>query len=293
MTYDQLMQHAKEIREKAVEVGSQEEPRELAEKRYQHIEPLFEPFSRLPDPAKYDPLIFALKAAMAELNNQSVTHTDLSKDVALQGTDLARMITTGGYLDAWTGDAAIVFKANFIDRFTTISGNQFTAMSVMKGVLEAQQAMWRAARVDIDNIAHVARDALNNSGGYCPANWKYGATVLSAITTVIGVGITAVTGGVASIAAVGAAATMSNAMNDAAQLPMNSASAIIGAMTHAIEELFTRIHDAQLQKIVPASRTWVDELHKNRDLMVSARPNLADMNDRELIGRGGMGKPNR
>ncbi|WP_069166077.1 hypothetical protein [Nocardia altamirensis] len=293
MGFEKLMQDAKYIREKAIEVGTQEEPRELAEQRYQHIEPLFEPFSRMPDPAGYDPLIHTLSSAMAELSTKAIAHTDPNQNVAMNGTDLARMVTAGGYLDIWTGDAAIAFKANFIDRFATISGNQFAALSVMKGVLEAHRAMWRAAREDIAKIAETAIAALNNSGGYCPANWKYGLTVSSALTTLIGVGITAVTGGVWVVAAIGAAATMGNAMNDS--IPPgsgHSARAIIDAMVEAINRLLTRIHEAEQQKIVPLVRGWIDAMHKSQDLMVSARPNLAGMNDRDLLGRSGLGKPN-
>lgn len=169
MTFDQLMQHAKDITDKAVELKWKElsgkgatasagnPDREAIRRSFAFIGSMFEPFSRLPDPARYDPLIADLNAAMGKLNTGSVDNTDLSKDVTLANPHLDKMITDGGYLQGWTGDAAMAFKANFIDPFKTISGNQFTVLSTLKGVLQAHREMWVKARDDIDKIAENTR----------------------------------------------------------------------------------------------------------------------------------------
>src|SRR5947207_13813944 len=95
MTFDQLMQHAKDITTKAVELkwkelcgkgataGAGNPDREPIRQSYAFIVSMFEPFSRMPDPARYDPLIADLNAAMARVNTGSVDNTDLSKDVTL------------------------------------------------------------------------------------------------------------------------------------------------------------------------------------------------------------------
>src|SRR5207248_10229167 len=129
------------------------------------------------------------------VNTGSVDNTDLSKDVTLANPHLDKMTTDGGYLQGWTGDAAMAFKANFVDTFKTISGNQFTVLSTLKGVLQAHREMWVRARDDIDKIADNTKNALDNAGGCGKNQWSFGFSVLSAVVAVGGVLVTAATAG--------------------------------------------------------------------------------------------------
>ncbi|MFI6044252.1 hypothetical protein ACIA8C_21660 [Nocardia sp. NPDC051321] len=131
MSFDQLMQHAHDIVEKAAALEAKEahehgsgkasgEFPALQQPSLDFVVPMFEPFSSMPDPAHYDPLIADLSAAMGRLNSGSAPRTKLTDDVIWSNPDLDKMTTDGGYLSGWTGDSAMAFKANFIDTFKTL-----------------------------------------------------------------------------------------------------------------------------------------------------------------------------
>ncbi|SFP27026.1 hypothetical protein [Amycolatopsis rubida] len=305
MTFDQLMQHAKDIKEKAVELAIREHDQKYAtqsgvvgdpesfRKHYAFIEALFEPFSGMPDPAGYDPLIADLNAAMAKLNTSPSHATQLTSDVGLANPLLDKMTTDGGYLQEWTGEAAMEFKARFIDTFITISGNQFTMLSTLKGALQAHQEMWRKARDDIDKIAESTKNALDNAGGCGKNQWSFGFSVLSAVVAVGGVAVTVATGGTGlavTLPAIGAAASTGSAGVAAITASGDSAETIVNSMKQAVDDLARHIHEVETQQIASKVQALTDAVHGNKDKLVSARPSLAGMSDRELASDHGMGK---
>ncbi|QWF79449.1 hypothetical protein [Amycolatopsis sp. CA-230715] len=305
MNFDQLMQCAKDINDKALELAMTELSQKKSEKfpgsneynqirqRYAFIEPLFEPFSRLPDPTRYDPLIADLNAAMGNLRTESGQTTELTKDVSLANPHLDKMTTDGGYLQGWNGEAAMAFKANFIDTFKTISGNQFAALSTLKGVLQAHQEMWSTARKDITKIANDTKDALDNAGGCDKNEWSFAFSVLSAVTAVGGVVVTVATAGAGlpvTFPAIGAASSTGSAAIAGITASGDSADTIINSMRQAVDDLTKHIQEVETQHIELKIRGLIDCIHGNKDRLVSTRPNLAGMNDRDLTGDRGMGK---
>lgn len=305
MTFDQLMQHAKVIKEKAVELaikefrqkystqsGGNPDP-EAFRQHYAFIESMFEPYSRLPDPARYDPLIADLNAAMGKLNTGTGRTTELSNDVSLANPHLDKMTTDGGYLQGWTGDAAMAFKANFIDTFKTISGNQFTVLSTLKGVLQAHKEMWLKARDDIDKIAENTKNALDNAGGCGKNQWSFGFSVLSAVVAITGVAVTAATAGAGLpvvLPAIGAVASSGGAGVAGITASGDSVESIINSMKQAVDDLTRHIQEVETQQIAQKVRALTDAVNGNKDKIVAARPKLAGMNGRDLTGDGGMGK---
>ncbi|HEV7950158.1 MAG TPA: hypothetical protein VGP24_10355 [Glaciihabitans sp.] len=302
MTFDQLMQHAKDIKEKAVELavkeyaqkhatagGSNPDPEQFR-RHYAFIEAMFEPFSRLPDPVRYDPLIADLNAAMGKLNTGSVNNTELSKDVSLANPHLDKMTTDGGYLQGWTGDAVMAFKANFIDTFKTVSGNQFAMLSTLKGTLQAHKEMWLRARNDIDKIAESTKNALDNAGGCGKNQWSFGFSVLSAVVAIGGVGVAVATGGIVPLVAIGAAASVGSAGVGSITASGDSVESIINSMKQAVDDLTRHIQEVETQEIAQKVQALTDAVGGNKDKLVAARPNLAGMNDRDLTGDSGMGK---
>jgi len=305
MTFDQLMQHAKDIADKAVDLkwkelsgkgataGAGNPDRESIRQSYAFIGAMFEPFSRLPDPARYDPLIADLSAAMGSVNTGSVDNTELSRDVTLANPHLDKMTTDGGYLQGWTGDAAMAFKANFIDPFKTISGNQFTVLSTLKGVLQAHREMWIRARDDIDKIAENTKNALDNAGGCGKNQWSFGFSVLSAVVAISGVVVTVATAGASlpvTLPAIGALASVGSAGVSSLTASGDSADTIINSMKQAVDELTRHIQEVETQQIAQKVRALTEAVHGNKDKIVAARPNLAGMNDRDLTGDSGMGR---
>lgn len=310
MSYEQLAQHAKDITDKAVnrEIEEWQEenagsgphgpapgapPTDEFKKKYEFVAPLFEPFTRLPDPSKYDQLITDLRNAMGDLSNGQQTTDPINKQPIAGNPKLDKMTTAGGYLDDWTGTAAINFKANFIDPFKTISTNQFILLSTMKGALEAHQAMWRAARKDIDDIAHKTMDALDNAGGCGKNQWSFGFSVLSAVAAIAGVVVTAATGGAGAavvVGAVGAAASTGSAGVGAINASGDSAETIVDSMKQAINALERHIDEVE-QKISKAVDDMANTLQDHQSLFLSARPELAGLSGGDLTSHSGVGDP--
>ncbi|MFI6044709.1 hypothetical protein ACIA8C_23985 [Nocardia sp. NPDC051321] len=305
MTFEQLMQHAHDIKEKAADLawreysgkhataGGGNVSREPFRQACAFVEPLFEPFSKMPDPAKYDPLIADLTAAMQKVMTQSTPITKLSQDVAFAGTHLDKITTDSGYLQDWTGEAAMKFKANFLDTFKTISGNQFTALSTMKGVLQAHQEMWSKARTDIDKIAETTIHALDNAWSCGKNQWTFEFSVLSAVGTVASAIITIATGGAtAPIVAIGAAASLGSAGVAASNSGSGTtADSIITSMKQAVGDLTNHIHEVETQQMADKVQVLIGAVKGRKDLLASARPQLAGMGDRDLTGNNGMGRP--
>jgi hypothetical protein len=226
---------------------------------------------------------------MGKLNTGSVRTTELSDDVSLTNPHLDKMTTDGGYLQGWTGDAAMAFKANFVDTFKSIAGNQFTVLSILKGVLQAHRAMWLKARDDIDKIAENTKNALDNAGGCGKNQWSFDFSVLSAVGAVGGVVVAVVTGGVVPLAAIGALASVGSAGVAGLTASGDSAEKIINSMKQAIDELTRHVQEVETQQIADKVRALTEAVQGNKDKLVSARPNLAGMNDRDLVGDRGMG----
>ncbi|WP_409466581.1 hypothetical protein [Amycolatopsis sp. GA6-003] len=302
MTFDQLMQHAKDIKEKAAELAIREHDQKYAtqsgavhdpesfRRHYAFVEALFEPFSRMPDPAGYDPLIADLTAAMAKLNTSPTHNTQLTSDVGLANPCLDRITTDGGYLQDWTGEAAMEFKSRFLDPFRTIVGNQFTMLSTLKGALQAHQAMWAKARDDIDKIAENTKNALDNAGGCGKNQWTFGFSVLSAVGAIGGVVVAIATGGVVPLAAIGAAASVGSAGIANITASGDSADTIVNSMKQAVDALARHIQEVETQQIADKVRALTDAVHANKDKLVSARPKLAGMNEHDLASDIGMGR---
>ncbi|WP_020499006.1 hypothetical protein [Sciscionella marina] len=309
MSYDELMQHAKDIQKKAVEkegmdqakvnaqaTGGQGVPAPVdydkIEQKYAYIPGLFEPFSRLPDPAGFEPLIDDLQKAMGDLAT-GATSNPLAKDVNFANPKLDKMTTAGGYLQGWTGDAAMAFKENFIDPFKTIANNQFTMVSTMKGALEAHQALWKKAREDIDKIAHTTKDALDNAGGCGKNEWSFGFSVLSAVGAVGGVLLTVATGGTGAavaIPAIGALASVGSAGVAGITASGDSAEEITKSMKEAVDKLTQHIKDVESKEIAEKVQGILSAANGAKDQLVAKRPKLAGMDDGQLTGDGGMGR---
>lgn len=301
MTFDQLMQHAKDIKDKAVELAIKEHDQKYAtqsgvvrdpgpfNQHYSFIESMFEPFSRMPDPSAYDPLIADLNAAMAKVNPGSVHTTELSSEVSLGNPVLDKMTTAGSYLQGWTGEAAMAFKAGFIDTFKTVAGNQFTVLSTLKGVLQAHQAMWAKARDGVDKIAENTKNALDNAGGCGKNQWTFDFSVLSAVGAVGGVFVAIATGGVVPLAAIGAVASAGSAGVAGLTASGDSVETIINSMKQAIDELHRHIEEVETREIADKVRALAGAVRANKDKLVSARPKLAGMNEHDLASDSGMG----
>lgn len=299
------MAHASEIKFLAIKRALDEhetEPeyaRQGVDGYYQQvIEPLFKPFSRVPDPAGYQPMIDDLSAAMHDLSGGHIDQDPIDKNPYLANPTLEKIHTASDYLQDWSGQAAMQFKQKFLDPFPAISANQFILTAILKAALEAHQAMWSKTRDDIDKIAHATMDAFDNK--CCDKNtWNVTFTVLSSIGATAAAILTVATEGAAAplaLQVIGAAAQVGAVLPpenvpDPPKGGGETALQIINSMKTAIDQLTQAVagQEAQVAKHIAAVTTLVGS---NPSYFVSARPALASVPEGEITGSAGLGESN-
>lgn len=315
MSYDQLAQHAKEIEDAAAEAEYEQKLRaanppgvqnqhlnlpqpdraEIQSKYHNAVQPLFEPFTRIPDPSSYDAAIEDVRAAMARLSHgeQGTSMTDPSSSSQMSANPRLHWIDQAeDTLQEWNGAAADNFKTKFLGRFGAVATNQFLILGILKGGLEADRSVWNHAQIDIDKIARQTKDALDNLHS-CGKNEM--TFLLSVATAVAAIGAMPFTGGVSVVvAAVGAAAAVGGAAQDATKLTGagGTAEQVVQSMKTAIDKLTNEIR-AEQDRIAKAADHYAGEVQQHKDgeksPFVTPRPKLAGMEGDKLTSRMGMG----
>jgi hypothetical protein len=306
MSFEQLMEHASEIRflatKRAIENG-EEEPeyaRHGVDGYYEQlVEPLFKPFSQVPDPARYQPLINDLDTAMRDISNGHTTTDPIDHVPYLANPTLAKITTASGYMAEWTGEAARTFKAKFIDPFPSITTNQFILTAILKAALEAHKTMWEETRKNIDQIAEHTIDRLDN--GCCDNDsWNVSFTVLSSLGAVGAAILTVATDGAAlplALTAIGAAAQVGatlppDSLSDPPKAGGTSALQITNTMKAAVDQL-TKVVEKAESEISARVKDITKKVVDHPPYFVAARPTLATMPRRDLTGDQGLGEADR
>lgn len=127
MSSEQLMQQARDIETTAAEVEYRQVCRaagrgavvidyEQIQAKYQNrVQPLFEPFTRIPDPRSYNGAIDSLESAMSYLSSGYQSTDPITKRGVTSNGDLSAIESAAGELIDWQGEGATKFKINFID----------------------------------------------------------------------------------------------------------------------------------------------------------------------------------
>ncbi len=288
MSFDQLMDHANTIQQKAIwrAVNKHETDPEYARNGvdgyYADIPGLFQPFAGMPDPARYDPLIQDYHVILSKLSSGSQDQDPIDgHQTYLANKQLDKISTASDYLSDWDGRAAIEFKTRFLDPFPSLVKNQFILSSVLKAALEAHQAMWKSARHDIDQVAEATIAALDDDPCCDPSKWSFEFTVLASVAAVATIPLDVATDGMTvplTVTAVGAAAQAV-----AAKPPDsikenhtgNTAVQITNAMKAGITKIESQIHSVESQ-ISNALWTNVRTINGRHDDLAAARPALAN-----------------
>jgi hypothetical protein len=305
MSFDQLMEHASQIQYLATKhaLDNKEAEAEYARNGVdgyyaQVIPPLFKPFSQMPDPGHYQPLIDDLRTVLTGLSNgQNNNDVIDAKEFYPANPTLTKMTTASDYMEDWTGVAAMDFKQKFLDPFPAYARNQAIVTSMLKAGLEAHQTMWASARNDIDKIAHAAMDAFDNQGCSNKNTWNVGFTVISSLAAVTATFLTA--GGAAAITATIIAATAQVAATtppaDVPDAPKDAngggetALQMINTLKQAIESLTSVISKAE-DRMVTGLGAVTGQINSRHDLFVAARPALADTPPGGVTGDDGLGE---
>lgn len=310
MSFEQLQQHASEIAQKAAQLeihdkrsvptdgphGSGPPPHvdeDGIKAKFANIPSMFQPWTSIPDPANYNGMLQALSGAMLKVSCGQATQDPIDHKPYAANPNLDKITSVAGYVDGWDGDAALKFKHDFLDPFKSIAENQFIALSTLKGALEAHQAMWNAARHDIDELAHKTLHALDVAMGSDQGDLSFAFSVMSAIAAVGGVALAPVTGGASAaivFSAVGAAASVGSAGVAGAKAVGGGASAdeIVKSMKDSIDKLKQEVHDAEA-KIQKALDGIEQDVAGNAGLFVSKRPALAGMDAGDATSGKGLG----
>jgi hypothetical protein len=307
MSFEQLMEHAYEIQQLAVEkyikrwranqpglyapwelVAGEAAARARIEREVADIPALFAPFAVVPDPALFEPMVEAMDRALGKLSNsdpdQAARDPVNLGDAYDANPELAKLSATESWIAKWSGHAAREFKANFIDPFPYIVYNQFHLASVVKGALKAQHEICVGTRRDIDDIAEKVRDALRGID-------EGGDVGLSFLFTVVGAVVSIPAAALSGAAAVGLAA-VSSAASIAAEVSDSRSAApherdrveiqysspdvesIIAAMREGITKLMSIVVPQQ-DAIARAVKASLVHVQANRKHFVSPRPELA------------------
>jgi hypothetical protein len=275
------MQSAEAIRRKAIEEFAKEgeggsdtplyqQRKVQATKAFADIPQLFQPFTELPQPSSFDPMINAMRPAVEKVSTGEVADKPVERGSYAANPNLTKVPGVSDPIDDWSGDAARDFKRGFVDPFPAVLKNQFIVARVAQAALESEKEMWTRARRDIDDIARKTLAALDNMHGCGKNEWKFGFAVagaLAALAAAFVSGGAAVPLGIAEFGAVTAGAT--------ADLTGETTAVVINSMRRSIAQLTREINETE-NVIWKAADSTRDAIQRKRSWYVSKRPDLAN-----------------
>ena len=304
LSYEQLMQHAQEIRQKAIQkaiehLGGRRNSRSYMsekgpeiERAFAGIPGLFQPFADMPAPASFDPMITEMRQTLGVLSSGQELKDPIDGTIYPANIVLDKLSGSESYIENWTGRAAMAFKSGFVDPFPSIVHNQFIIAAVLKSAMEANKEMWQKTREDIDQIAHKTIEALDRMDDCGKNEWTITFTVVASVAAVAAVPVTAGGSLALAITAIGAASQVAAAVGpeDPPSNPFSGESpeSVIDQMRQAIRNL-TRHVDNVEQRIAGSLQKTHELVSANRPSFVSRRPALADATARSIRSPEEMG----
>jgi len=317
--YAELMQMAEELRRKAIAVSvelarteaegkGRDSPghgmmvqqavaraRKAAEAAFAGIPAQFQPFSQMPDPAAFAAPIDALHQAVGGLTTTQATQDPLNHEMPGTHPEFAQISTASDYLAEWDGDAARAFKQNFLDPFPFHTAAQFNIAAVLRGAVEAERAIWHAARLDVAAIAQEGIEALDRLGDCGKNEWTIGYTVVAAVAFVAGAALAPLTaGGSLALVAVGSAASVAAVVPpedpEPIQFSGETPPQVVDEVMRGLSELVNRVGQ-QEAKIASAMYTDYSIVLENWSSFVSLRPALADATPATIATDAYLGRP--
>lgn len=177
------------------------------------VDGLLAPFAGMPDASEFDDTIADLELALAKLSSGEVSEDVITKLPVSVNMELLKMGAVTGELTEWKGDAMESFRDNVQTMFPGVVKNLYNATAVLHGAVTAEQALWTAARADVEKIC---QQIISSADKFCETGGNGSASFfITVVGSVVGVVLAVPTGG-ASVAAVagvfavaGAGASMS------------------------------------------------------------------------------------
>ncbi|WP_344617331.1 hypothetical protein [Dactylosporangium salmoneum] len=200
MTYEGLMERAREVQRMAVAVaqaglGTDAARRAAVEREFADVPDAFRAIGGFPDPGRFASLAAEVDCVLRGLSTGD--GVDRPANV-----ELARIGGTAASLHLWTGSAAERFRQNFLEPWPAFVRNQYAVGVVLHRAVVAQAEIWARARDDAEQIAERALQALAACKECTRTEWTVTFTVMASVAAVVAVPLT----GGASLAASGVAA---------------------------------------------------------------------------------------
>jgi hypothetical protein len=259
---------------------AQEEPK-LQRLCYVEVPEMYRPYTQIPDPASFDPMIVSLENALKRLCSGQDTRDPISTNGGPYAANIVldEMRGSESYIENWTGSAAMAFKSNFIDPFPSVVRNQFILVSALKSALEAEQAMWKETRKNITDIAEQTLKVLDSMGGCSSNEWTMTFTVVAAVVGVAAAIPTLGTSTVLTLTAVGAAVSVVGAVPvedpPESKISGGDSNQVLESMRKCITQE-TQLVNSTEDRIGNALKSLLGTVEGKPDYFVSKRPALAD-----------------
>lgn len=285
----------------APEVVPGSAPWKRLEEKYRWIPDLFEPYTRLPDPAGFDPLIASMEQVMRSLGMPNVRGGELE----LGGTGIGLIGQASTEISEWVGDAAGSFTL-FASHYQGIARNQVALADVLRRAMKANKRIFERTRTDIYDVAAKTEVALKGSGTFGGADLE---ATLSIISAVAGLASAVATGGATlplafavAGAGTGVGAAIAGHEDDKKKKGLHigghTVDTVLESMVNATSDVRAAI-DEEERKIVRILRDNHDVVAdakkfdpKNKrngaKLIVAPRPKTADLERRRVRTRYGM-----
>jgi hypothetical protein len=297
VSYEQLAQHAAQLEQSAVVMDMRQRgfgydkgrfwdanmndelvqsAVDLTAAKFAGVAEMFTPFLGMPAPESFGPLEQTL-ARVATVLNSGQGELPYNSESVLTNPRLGAIDDVKGLVKDWYGGAALNFKDNFLSQWYPITSNQFALVIALKGGIEAEAALWREARRNVDELAHKAQASLD---AMLDCNPKDVALLLTVAGSIFAVGGAVASGGLSiGLTIVGEAAS------SAAAIPMadpekvefggKNVSEIVNGVRTALAKLARQIVEAETV-VRNAMTNALDVLHQNPDRIIAPRPQLAD-----------------
>ena len=302
MSFENLMQKAAQIRAKAHSLAQVDVPPgiddpilhqgivEETRRRAAGVPATFEPFTGLPDPAKFDSGIGDLSRAMDRLGTGQDASDPISSGLpfATANPVLEAIDDVKTDIAEWSGKAAHEFRTNFLRPLPAIIKNQFLLVAALRSVLLMEQAMWKAARDDIVSIADTTYNRLDSLYAFDSDD---AVVVLTVTASLIGVAAATGSGSVGVLLAVlgGTSSAWADIVGLGAPVPTQitgrKVTEVIGSMERAVQLLTVKIVETE-EKLAQAVMSISSQVHEaqmssdpNNQRFCARRPALANSSE--------------
>jgi hypothetical protein len=272
-------------------IGPEQEAefRSYVEGSFDYIPPSFESYTK-PQPEPFDAIVTSFETVEGTFGGSDTS----TRNSGLDFTDKAQ-----AEIEEWEGFLSENLQNSLLIPFPSISANHGKIARSLRECMEATREIYNGQKRDISDIADKTIDALKECGTRDGSDAKLGLTVLAAVTAVVGIALTPVTGGAStaigfgvamSLQTIGSAGSITSITippDEEIQLGGETVNDVISNMFSAMSDLSTKVYE-QEEKVIGVLEHNYDEIVKVRQhsnttgessQIMPLRPKLADSDD--------------